>query len=240
MHRRMGTLAGLREMASYHGATIRRAIVPPVRLIPFAEQSCFIRVITLWVIEQVAQLGAQLEAQGLALKLAVNLSTRDLMDPELPHKIAQILERHRLTPARLVLEITETALTGQQAELAPRIDRPRARGLRPARDDSGTGHSALGYPSPFAFDVIKIDKSFIQDLERPQTAAILGCVLDLARRLGIDTVGEGVETEAQREFLLAHGCDQLQGMGIGAPMDAAALARWQADRRAADQPPGNS
>ena len=65
-------------------------------------------------------------------------------------------------------------------------------------------------------------------------------ITELARGLGLTVVAEGVETEAQREFLLAHGCDQLQGMGIGAPMDAAALASWQADRRAADQPPGNS
>jgi EAL domain-containing protein (putative c-di-GMP-specific phosphodiesterase class I) len=122
-----------------------------------------------------------------------------------------------------VLEITETSLMEGRADLAPRLDRLRALGLRIALDDFGTGYSSLGYLRRFAFDVIKIDRTFVQDLAHPETAAIVMSVLDLARRLSIATVAEGVETEAQLTALRVAGCNLVQGHLFGPPVEAGTI-----------------
>lgn len=189
-------------------------VVPAERFIGLAEDLGLLPVLGAWALERACREAAGAPQAGA---IWVNVSPIQLAAPDFEATLAGALEGAGLAPERLVLEITETALMGEQAELAPRIDRLRARGLRLALDDFGTGYSALGYLSRFAFDVIKIDKSFIQDLDRPQTAAIVGCVLDLARRLGIDTVGEGVETEAQFDALRAAGCRYAQGHIFGPP-----------------------
>ena len=189
-------------------------VVPAERFIGLAADLGLLPVLGAWALERACREAAGAPEAG---SIWVNVSPVQLAAADFEATLAAALEGAGLAPDRLVLEITETALMGQQSELAPRIDRLRARGLRLALDDFGTGYSALGYLSRFAFDVIKIDKSFIQDLDRPQTAAIVGCVLDLARRLGIDTVGEGVETEAQFAALRAAGCRYAQGHIFGPP-----------------------
>jgi EAL domain-containing protein (putative c-di-GMP-specific phosphodiesterase class I) len=148
----------------------------------------------------------------------VNVSPLQLSAPGFEAALAAALAGAGLAPERLVLEITETALMAEQAGLAAMIGRMRALGLRVALDDFGTGYSALGYLSRFAFDVIKIDRSFIRGLDLPVQSAIVGCVLDLARRLGIATVGEGVETEAQLAALRDAGCRLVQGHLFGPPL----------------------
>ena len=148
----------------------------------------------------------------------VNVSPLQLAAPGFEASLAAALEGAGLAPERLVLEITETALMAEQAGLAAMIGRMRALGLRVALDDFGTGYSALGYLSRFAFDVIKIDRSFIRGLDLPVQSAIVSCVLDLARRLGIATVGEGVETEAQLAALRDAGCRLVQGHLFGPPL----------------------
>lgn len=148
----------------------------------------------------------------------VNVSPLQLSVPGFEASLAAALDEAALAPERLVLEITETALMAEQAGLAAMIGRMRALGLRVALDDFGTGYSALGYLSRFTFDVIKIDRAFIQGLDQPVQSAIVGCVLDLAGRLGIATVAEGVETEAQLAALRAAGCRFVQGHLFGPPL----------------------
>ncbi|WP_306564859.1 bifunctional diguanylate cyclase/phosphodiesterase [Aquabacterium sp.] len=204
-----------------------RGMVPPMRFIPFAEQSGFIRVITLWVIEQVAQLGAQLEAQGLALKLAVNLSTRDLMDPELPHKIAQLIERHRLTPERLVLEITESAIMDDPQRALQTLERLHALGVKLSIDDFGTGYSSLAYLKRLPVDELKIDQSFVKHMESDlDDAKIVRSTIDLAHNLGLSVVAEGVETAKAWKLLAGLDCDEIQGYFVAKPMPADTLAEW--------------
>ena len=204
-----------------------RGMVPPMRFIPFAEQSGFIRVITLWVIEQVVQLGAQLQAQGLDLKLAVNLSTRDLMDPELSHKIAHLLERHRLTPARLVLEITESAIMDDPQRALQTLERLHALGVKLSIDDFGTGYSSLAYLKRLPVDELKIDQSFVKHMESDlDDAKIVRSTIDLAHNLGLSVVAEGVETAKAWKLLAGLNCDEIQGYFVAKPMPADTLADW--------------
>jgi diguanylate cyclase (GGDEF)-like protein len=204
-----------------------RGMVPPMRFIPFAEQTGFIRVITLWVVEEVARLSAQLEQQGLPLKLAVNLSTRDLMDPDLPHKIAQIIERHRLTPARLVLEITESAIMDDPQRALQTLERLHALGVKLSIDDFGTGYSSLAYLKRLPVDELKIDQSFVKHMETDlDDAKIVRSTIDLAHNLGLSVVAEGVETAKAWKLLAGLNCDEIQGYFVAKPMPADTLADW--------------
>lgn len=204
-----------------------RGMVPPMRFIPFAEQTGFIRVITLWVIEQVALLEAQLMQQGLSLKLAVNLSTRDLMDPELPHKIGQLIERHQLIPGRLVLEITESAIMDDPQRALQTLERLHSLGVKLSIDDFGTGYSSLAYLKRLPVDELKIDQSFVKHMETDlDDAKIVRSTIDLAHNLGLNVVAEGVETAKAWKLLAGLKCDEIQGYFVAKPMPAEALVGW--------------
>jgi diguanylate cyclase (GGDEF)-like protein len=184
--------------------------------IGLAEDLGLLPAIGAWVLARACRDAAA--AGGRDGSVWVNVSPLQLSAPGFEASLAAALEGAGLAPDRLVLEITETALMAEQAGLAAMIGRMRALGLRVALDDFGTGYSALGYLSRFDFDVIKIDRAFIQGLDQPVQSAIVGCVLDLARRLGIATVGEGVETEGQLAALRAAGCGLVQGHLFGPPL----------------------
>lgn len=184
--------------------------------IGLAEDLGLLPAIGAWVLAQACRDAAA--TGGRDGSIWVNVSPLQLSAPGFEAALAAALEGAGLAPERLVLEITETALMAEQAGLAAMIGRMRALGLRVALDDFGTGYSALGYLSRFDFDVIKIDRAFIQGLDQPVQSAIVGWVLDLARRLEIATVGEGVETEGQLAALRAAGCDLVQGHLFGPPL----------------------
>ena len=173
------------------------------------------------------QLGAQLQAQGLDLKLAVNLSTRDLMDPELSHKIAHLLERHRLTPARLVLEITESAIMDDPQRALQTLERLHGLGVKLSIDDFGTGYSSLAYLKRLPVDELKIDQSFVKHMETDlDDAKIVRSTIDLAHNLGLSVVAEGVETAKAWKLLAGLNCDEIQGYFVAKPMPADTLADW--------------
>jgi diguanylate cyclase (GGDEF)-like protein/PAS domain S-box-containing protein len=199
-----------------------RGEIPAVEVIAVAEETRLIGEIGAWALARAcAEAAAWPGAQGLW----VNVSPLQIADPGFEATLDAALEASGFPAARLLIEITETALLGRQAELAARLERVRARGVRTVLDDFGTGYSSLGYLRRLPFDVIKIDQSFVQDLARPETAAVVMSVLDLARRLGIATVAEGVETEAQLAALRVAGCAFVQGRLFGAAVTAAEAAR---------------
>ncbi len=134
-----------------------RGMVPPMRFIPFAEQTGFVRVLTMWMIEQVAQMSHALTEQGMRMKLAVNLSTRDLMDQELPVKLEKVLERYSIDPGLLVLEITESAIMDDPQRALQTLNRLHAMGLKLSIDDFGTGYSSLAYLKRLPVDELKIE-----------------------------------------------------------------------------------
>jgi EAL domain-containing protein (putative c-di-GMP-specific phosphodiesterase class I) len=204
-----------------------RGMVPPMKFIPFAEQTGFVRVLTLWMIEQVAQVSEQLRAQGLRMKIAVNLSTRDLMDQELPMKLDRVLQRHHVDPRLIILEITESAIMDDPQRALATLNRLHALGVKLSIDDFGTGYSSLAYLKQLPVDELKIDKSFVLNMENDlQDAKIVRSTVDLAHNLGLSVVAEGVETKKAWKLLEALACDEAQGYYIAKPMPAAQFADW--------------
>ncbi|MDA9546702.1 EAL domain-containing protein (putative c-di-GMP-specific phosphodiesterase class I) [Bradyrhizobium sp. USDA 3397] len=152
------------------------------------------------------------------LQVAVNLSPVQFQVGDLERSIHQILLETGLTPTRLEVEITEGVLIGDFTRALNLLRRLKALGIRIAMDDFGTGYSSLSYLQSFPFDKIKIDRSFISNLEAtPKSAEIVRAVLSLAHALKIPVIAEGVETEAQRAFLAREACEEMQGYLVGRP-----------------------
>jgi diguanylate cyclase (GGDEF)-like protein/PAS domain S-box-containing protein len=213
-----------RETVSYE-ALLRwnhptRGPVPPEVFIPIAEESRLIVAIGDWVLARACRDAARWPA---SLDLAVNVSAIQLAEADFGDRLAAILAESGLSPERLVLEITETSLMDARLDISAGLAALRDRGLRIALDDFGTGYSSLGYLQRYAFDFLKIDGSFTARLAEPDTAAILTTLLELGRRLGISTIVEGVETEAQLGALAGHGCRLVQGHLTGGPVATAAV-----------------
>jgi diguanylate cyclase (GGDEF)-like protein len=204
-----------------------RGNVFPDQFIPFAEQTGFIRVLTRWVMEQSAILCRQLAGQGIALKISVNLSTRDLMDQDLPVKFADLLARHGLGPGAFCLEITESAIMDDPVRAQHTLERLHAMGMDLSIDDFGTGYSSLAYLKRLPVDELKIDKSFVLNMENDiGDTKIVRSTIDLGHNMGLRVVAEGIETEAVWRLLARMGCDQGQGYFMSRPMPAEQLAGW--------------
>ena len=204
-----------------------RGMVFPDHFIPFAEQSGFIRTITHWVLERAAELGARLAADGRTLRISVNLSTRDLLDQDLPAKFADVLRRHKLQPAAFCLEITESAIMDDPVRAQQTLESLHAMGVDLSIDDFGTGYSSLAYLKRLPVQELKIDKSFVMKMERDaDDAKIVRSTIDLGHNLGLKVVAEGLENDAVWELLAKMGCDQGQGYFISKPMPAEQLAGW--------------
>ncbi|HYD60974.1 MAG TPA: EAL domain-containing protein, partial [Noviherbaspirillum sp.] len=204
-----------------------RGMVFPDHFIPFAEKTGFIRVITRWVLERAAELGAQLVSQGISLRISVNLSTRDLLDLELPAKFADVLKRHNLQPAAFCLEITESAIMDDPMRAQQTLEGLHAMGVDLSIDDFGTGYSSLAYLKRLPVQELKIDKSFVMKMERDaDDAKIVRSTIDLGHNMGLKVVAEGLENLAVWELLAKMGCDQGQGYYISKPMPSEQLAGW--------------
>jgi len=205
----------------------QRGLVPPMQFIPFAEQTGFIRTITLWVFEEAARHWCMLQADGMKITLSVNLSTRDLLDPDLPLKFDALLIKHRVPAEAFCLEITESAIMDDPQRAQTTLDRLSALGFKLSIDDFGTGYSSLAYLKRLPVDELKIDKSFVLGMESDaDDAQIVRSTVDLAHNLGLSVVAEGVENAAVWDLLRQLNCDQAQGFHMGRPMPAADFAQW--------------
>jgi diguanylate cyclase (GGDEF)-like protein/PAS domain S-box-containing protein len=214
-----GTVTGYEALLRWRHP--ERGEVPPDRFVPLAEETGLIVPIGAWALRTAC---AEAAAWPLPHKVAVNLSAVQLGDPDLPGLIADALATSGLAPARLELEITETAMIADRARTTSILERIKALGVAIAMDDFGTGHSSLATLRAFAFDKIKLDRSFMAELDRgPQAAAVIRAVLALGSSLHIPVLAEGVETAAQLAFLREQGCDEAQGYLLGRPEPAAAV-----------------
>ena len=218
----------------------RRGMVMPMQFIPFAEQTGFVRQLTLWMLEATA--GCWRELQGLGLKrVSVNLSTRDLMDAELPARIAAILARHAVPAEAICLEITESAIMDEPQRAQATLHALAAAGHRLSIDDFGTGYSSLAYLKRLPVHELKIDKSFVMKMESDAAdAKIVRSTIDLAHNMGLEVVAEGVETQAAWDALALLGCDEAQGYHMAKPMPLAELVVFAARRRAGHVAPAAS
>ncbi len=229
-----GRIVGAEALVRWMHPT--RGMVPPMHFIPFAEQTGFVRQLTMWMLEATAKQWPELEALGLQ-RVSVNLSTRDLMDQELPAKLQRLLKRHPMPPQALCLEITESAIMDEPQRAEATLNQLSAIGFKLSIDDFGTGYSSLAYLKRLPVDELKIDRSFVMAMETDEDdAKIVRSTVDLAHNLGLSVVAEGVETGAAMARLAGLHCDEAQGYHMSRPIPAAEMAAFAlawADRQAA-------
>lgn len=192
-----------------------RGVIPPADFIPIAEKSDLIIGLGNFVLDRaLAELGPRGEC-----RISVNATGRQLLAPGFSDFVMDALARHRVVPGRLCLELTETSIISDPDSLATIMKTLQGQGIRFAIDDFGAGYSSLTHLLRFKFDVLKIDRGFIESLDdKPEAPMIVTSVVSLARSLGMQVVGEGIETAAQQRFLASAGCGALQGYLFGRPV----------------------
>jgi len=196
-------------------------LVSPGEFIGAAESGGLIAALGMDVLEQgchaLARWARAPQLRGL--KLAINVSVHQLRDPEFPQAVAMLLAATGAPADRLTLELTESVFARNPADVADRMRQLRGLGVNFALDDFGTGYSSLAYLARFPLTALKIDRSFVQDVDNdPNASSVVEAIIALARKLHLATVAEGVELHAQHAFLAAHGCDVMQGYLLGRPM----------------------
>ena len=193
-------------------------LIGPDGFIPLAEQSNLIKPLTRWVLETAMSQCQAWRARDLDLRMAVNLSTRSLLDRQLPAQIAELLASYDLPASALQLEITETKIVADFGRARDVLQELRTLGVRVAIDDFGTGFSSLAQLQQLPADEIKIDKSFVMDMEsNGNNAAIVRSTIGLGRNLSLDVTAEGVESPEACDRLIELGCDYAQGFHLGRP-----------------------
>jgi EAL domain-containing protein (putative c-di-GMP-specific phosphodiesterase class I) len=199
-------------------------VIPPGVFIPLAEETGLIVPIGKWVLEQACRQAAVWRDDGHAIGVAVNISGRQLDDPDIVEDVRQALVSSGLEAAALTLEITETALMRNVTVSRTRLAAIKELGVRIAIDDFGTGYSSLAYLRQFPVDALKIDRSFIAGIaDSNDSRTLLHSLVQLGKTLGLETLGEGIEEEAQLEQLQREQCDLGQGFLFARPLDPKVL-----------------
>jgi EAL domain-containing protein (putative c-di-GMP-specific phosphodiesterase class I) len=205
-----------------------RGVVPPNDFIPFAEQYGLIGRIGAFVLDKACrQLAEWTSRDGWPrdFTMAVNVSGRELSDPELAGRVAEVVRRHGIEPARLCLEITETALVSEWGDVQETVSALSKLGVRLALDDFGTGYSTLAHLQRLNVDILKIDRSFVAQVNRsPRDREIVAAVTAMSHALGMTVVAEGIETSQQFDTLAGLDCDQGQGFLLARPLPPEAIA----------------
>jgi predicted signal transduction protein with EAL and GGDEF domain len=215
-----GDIIGFEALLRWHHPT--RGLVPPAVFIPLAEESGLILPIGEWVLREACREAASWQTP---LNIAVNLSAIQFRHGDLAALVHAVLLDSGLPPGRLELEITESLLIDDFARALTVLRQLKSLGVGIAMDDFGTGYSSLSNLQSFAFDKIKIDRSFISNLEtHPHAATIVRAVIGLGRGLEVPVVAEGVETKEQLAFLSSEECGEIQGYLLGKPLPIAAYA----------------
>jgi diguanylate cyclase (GGDEF)-like protein len=212
----------------------KRGMVMPTNFIPLAERSGLIGPLGNWVIEAACKQARAWRDKGLRMRVAINLSAYQMRQDDIADRIAEALTRHRIHPSLLTCEITESAAMEDTGATQETFRRLGELGAHLSIDDFGTGYSSLSYLRKLPAEELKIDASFIKDLDHsPDARAVVDAVVKLAHALGLKVVAEGVENPRQQKILVELGCDELQGFLFAKPMSARALLLWAMDDRKA-------
>jgi diguanylate cyclase len=208
-----------------------RGLVFPDAFIPLAQETGLIRPLTRYVLEEAVRQCREWQGAGLELAVSVNLSARNLVDVEFPDQVERLLAGAGLPPSLLELEITETTMLSDGARTKSALDRLSALGIRISIDDFGTGYSSLAYLRRLPISEIKIDRSFVMNMDGCEDdAVIVRSTIDLGRNLGLSVVAEGVESEGIWTELRRLGCTSAQGYYLTRPVPADELRAWLAAR----------
>jgi diguanylate cyclase (GGDEF)-like protein len=225
---RTGRVTGVEALLRWRHP--ERGMIPPLQFISLIEQTALVGPVTLHVVDLALRQSARWRRAGLRLGMSVNLSARNLHDPELPEQIAALLQRHSVPAATLTVEVTESAAMADPATAADVLEALRALGVGTSIDDFGSGNASIAYLAKLPVDELKIDRSFVTPMcESPREEAIVRTTIDLARHLELHVVAEGIETAAVCERLAAMGCDTGQGYLISRPAPAEELTPWLAE-----------
>ncbi len=200
----------------------QRGLIPPADFIPLAEETGLIISIGEWVIQTAAKQTKTWHDNGLPqLRVAINLSPRQFMEKNVTDMIADILKQSELDPYYMELEITENLIMRDLDNAVTTLQTLKSMGVQLAIDDFGTGYSSLNYLKRFPIDRLKIDQSFVRDIDTdPDDAAISSAVIAMAHNMKLKVIAEGVETEAQLNYLKSHFCDEVQGYYFSRPLPA--------------------
>jgi len=225
IHAPSGEITGAEALMRWEHPT--RGKVGPDQFIPIAERFGLIGAMGSWLIEEACRQAGAWRDEGLQMRVAINLSAHQLRHPDLADRIDMALRRHDIKPQLLTCEITESVAMDDASNAIRMVERLKQIGVNISIDDFGTGYSSLSYLRKLRAGELKIDKSFVLDLETSADArAVVDGIVKLAHAIGLKVVAEGVETEAQHQILRSFGCHELQGFLFARPMSARALSSW--------------
>jgi predicted signal transduction protein with EAL and GGDEF domain len=219
------SLAGVEALVRWRHP--QRGLVPPMEFVPFAEKTRLIKPLTRWVLTAALRQSVAWQRDGHPIPVSVNISMRDLVDPEFPQMIATSLKAAQAPPSLLVLEVTESLIMTEPERAINTLSQLRKLGVRLAVDDFGTGYSSLAYLHRLPIHEIKIDKSFVAAMAREASRAnIVRAAIELGHSLRLESVAEGVEDAHTWDLLAAVGCDLAQGYLISRPILADQVLPW--------------
>ncbi|OGO84921.1 MAG: diguanylate phosphodiesterase [Chromatiales bacterium RIFOXYA1_FULL_46_5] len=205
------------------------SFISPAVFIPLAEYSGLIIEIGDWVLQQACKQLQSLKEQGFShLRIAVNVSMPQFRNHRFVQSVINCVERYQVNPALLELEITESVVMDDPKIVIDALNKLKDFGIKVAIDDFGIGFSSLSYLQQLPLDRIKIDRAFIQDFARPNGTLIAETIVNLGQKLGLATIAEGIETQAQEDAVRAMGCEEVQGFMYAKPMHAADLVKFLA------------
>ena len=220
-----GRLYGAEALVRWHHP--KHGFISPDEFIPMAERTRMIKHLTLWALKQTFRQCAEWHRQGFELTVSVNLSARDLHDPELPDIVAGVAASTGVNPAWMMLEITESSIMTDPARSLEIVQRLHEMGYKLSIDDFGTGYSSLAYLKKMPLTELKIDKSFITDvLQSENDAVIVKATINLAHNLGLQVTAEGVESQEVMNLLQDYDCDLVQGYFFSKPIPCEEFDRW--------------
>jgi diguanylate cyclase (GGDEF)-like protein len=220
-----GELYGAEALVRWHHPT--HGFISPDEFIPMAERTRMIKQLTLWVLKQAFRHCANWHKQDINLKISVNLSAKDLHDPELPDLIAGVAAAAIIKPEWIILEITEGSVMSEPENALAIINRLHSMGYQFAIDDFGTGYSSLAYLKKMPLAELKIDKSFVMDIMNSENdATIVKATINLAHNLGLHVTAEGVESQEIMAKLKDYGCDVVQGYYLNKPLSVTDFNQW--------------
>jgi EAL domain-containing protein (putative c-di-GMP-specific phosphodiesterase class I) len=233
---RSGAIVGAEALLRWRDPELGE--IPPGRFIPVAEDSGFIVALGDWVLSQAVRQAALWHSKGLSLPIAVNVSALQFQQAQFIDRVAGVLAISGLPPRLLELELTESILVHDAEDALTRLHALERLGVQTSIDDFGTGYSSLSYLKRFPIGKLKIDRSFVMGLPADDSdAAIVRAILQMARALGKKVIAEGVETEAQRQFLQDAGCDEFQGFLVAPALDTLSFEARLKHGQSAPPPP---